>query len=44
VRTKYLPRLETAQSERDFYDLLSEMTGELHDAHTRFNSPEQWSN
>ena len=44
VRTKYLPRVEAAHSDRDFYDLLSEMTGELHDAHTRFNSPEQWSN
>jgi len=44
VRTKYLPRVKTAQSDRDFYDLLNEMTGELHDAHTRFSSPEQWSN
>jgi len=44
VRTKYVPRVETAQSDRDFYDLLNEMTGELHDAHTRFSSPEQWSN
>jgi carboxyl-terminal processing protease len=44
VRTTYLPRVKTARSDRDFYDLLNAMTGELHDAHTRFSSPEQWSN
>src|SRR5258707_10737446 len=44
VRAKYLPRVEATHSDQDFYILLSEMTGELHDAHTRFSSPEQWNN
>jgi carboxyl-terminal processing protease len=44
VRTKYLPRIEATHSDQDFYTLLGEMTGELHDAHTRFSSPEQWNN
>jgi carboxyl-terminal processing protease len=44
VRATYLPQVKAAQSDREFYELLNEMTGELHDAHTRFSSPEQWSN
>jgi carboxyl-terminal processing protease len=42
IRSRYLPQVESAKSNEDFYSLMSEMTGELHDAHTRFSSPEQW--
>jgi carboxyl-terminal processing protease len=44
VRTRYLPRVADAKTDQEFYGLMSEMTGELHDAHTRFSSPEQWRN
>lgn len=39
VRDRYRPRAEAAGSDQEFYGLLKEMTGELHDAHTRFRSP-----
>jgi carboxyl-terminal processing protease len=42
VRSRYLPRVQGTTNNQDFYALMSEMTGELHDAHTRFSSPEQW--
>jgi carboxyl-terminal processing protease len=44
IHQKYLPLVEAAKDDSDFYSLLDRMTGELHDAHTRFNSPEQWKN
>jgi carboxyl-terminal processing protease len=44
VYERYLPRVEAATNDQELYALMSEMTGELHDAHTRFNSPEQWRN
>ncbi len=44
VHARYRPLVETAKDNREFYSLMSRMTGELHDAHTRFNSPEQWRN
>ena len=44
VHTRYKPLVEAAKDDREFYSLMSRMTGELHDAHTRFNSPEQWRN
>jgi carboxyl-terminal processing protease len=44
IRTRYRPLIETAKDDREFYALMNQMTGELHDAHTRFNSPEQWKN
>jgi carboxyl-terminal processing protease len=44
VHTRYKPLVDTAKDDREFYALMSQMTGELHDAHTRFNSPEQWRN
>lgn len=44
IYQKYLPLVEAAKDDSDFYSLLDRMTGELHDAHTRFNSPEQWKN
>ncbi|HYL14752.1 MAG TPA: S41 family peptidase [Terriglobales bacterium] len=39
VRERYRPHIASASSDDDFYTLLKEMTGELHDAHTRFRSP-----
>jgi carboxyl-terminal processing protease len=42
VHRRYLPLVESATSDQDFYALMSQMTSELHDAHTRFSSPEQW--
>jgi carboxyl-terminal processing protease len=44
VRQRYAPLVETTKSDQEFYALMSQMTSELHDAHTRFNSPEQWKN
>jgi carboxyl-terminal processing protease len=44
IHQKYLPLVEAAKDDSDFYSLLDRMTGELHDAHTRFSSPEQWRN
>jgi carboxyl-terminal processing protease len=42
VYERYLPRVEAATNDQELYVLMSDMTSELHDAHTRFNSPEQW--
>ena len=42
IHSRYRPLIEAAKSDQEFYSLMSRMTGELHDAHTRFNSPEQW--
>src|SRR5258708_31764619 len=44
VRQRYTPLVEATKSDQEFYALMSQMTSELHDAHTRFNSPEQWRN
>lgn len=44
IREKYLPLVEAVRDDKDFYALIDRMTGELHDAHTRFSSPEQWEN
>jgi carboxyl-terminal processing protease len=44
VHTRYLPLVEAAKSDPEFYALMSAMTSELHDAHTRFSSPQQWRN
>jgi carboxyl-terminal processing protease len=44
VHTRYRPLIQAASDDAHFYMLISRMTGELHDAHTRFNSPEQWKN
>lgn len=41
VRERYRPRLDAATGDAEFYDLLSQMTGELRDAHTRVRSPRQ---
>ena len=41
VRERYRPRVDEAASDVEFYRLLKQMVGELHDAHTRFNTPEE---
>lgn len=41
VRDRYRPRLGETASDDDFYRLLKQMVGELHDAHTRFHTPEE---
>src|SRR5713101_3267927 len=42
MREMYLPLAEAANDDEKFYSVMSRMTAELHDAHTRFNSPKQW--
>src|SRR5215467_6300866 len=37
IRSQYRPRIANSKSDAEFYALMSEMTAELHDAHTRFN-------
>jgi carboxyl-terminal processing protease len=44
VHQRYLPLVQAAKDDKDFYSILDRMTAELHDAHTRFSSPEQWEN
>jgi carboxyl-terminal processing protease len=44
VHRRYAPLVEATRKDQEFYALMSQMTSELHDAHTRFNSPEQWKN
>ncbi len=44
VRTRYLPLVQAAKDDKTFYSMVDRMTAELHDAHTRFSSPEQWEN
>lgn len=44
VHQRYLPLVQGTKADKDFYALLDRMTAELHDAHTRFSSPEQWQN
>jgi carboxyl-terminal processing protease len=39
VCERYQPRVEAATRDDEFYLILREMVGELHDAHTRFFSP-----
>jgi carboxyl-terminal processing protease len=42
VHRRYAPLVQATKKDQEFYALMSQMTSELHDAHTRFNSPEQW--
>jgi len=44
VHQRYLPLVQAARNDKDFYSIVDRMTAELHDAHTRFSSPEQWEN
>jgi carboxyl-terminal processing protease len=39
IGERYRVRLPAAHSDDEFYSLLKQMTGELHDAHTRFRTP-----
>src|SRR6266850_1043994 len=41
VRVRYRPLIERENSDEEFYNLLKRMVGELHDAHTRFHTPEE---
>jgi carboxyl-terminal processing protease len=42
VRERYRPLVAVTKTDQEFYALMNQMTSELHDAHTRFSSPEQW--
>lgn len=42
IHQRYLPLVKAAKDDPDFYATLDRMMAELHDAHTRFSSPEQW--
>jgi carboxyl-terminal processing protease len=42
VHTRYFPLVQATKSDAEFYASMSAMTSELHDAHTRFSSPERW--
>jgi len=44
VHQRYGPLVEATKNDLEFYPLMNQMTSELHDAHTRFNSPQQWKN
>jgi len=41
VHRRYRPLVETVKTDQEFYELMSRMARELHDAHTRVLSPEQ---
>lgn len=41
VRERYRPQVDNANNDQDFYGVLKRMVGELHDAHTRFSTPEE---
>jgi carboxyl-terminal processing protease len=42
IHTKYEPLIQASGNDDEFYSLIKQMTGELHDAHTRFNTPTEW--
>jgi len=44
IHQRYLPLVKSAKDDKHFYSIVDRMTAELHDAHTRFTSPEQWAN
>lgn len=44
IRVQYEPRIASAESDSAFYDLIKRMVEELHDAHTRFSTPQEWQN
>ncbi len=41
VRSRYRPLVDAAKNDDEFYALMKKMVGELHDAHTRFNTPRE---
>jgi len=42
IHEQYLPEVRAAKDDDDFYGIMRRMTSVLHDAHTRFYSPDQW--
>ena len=44
IHQRYEPLVKSSKDDQAFYSTLDHMTAELHDAHTRFSSPEQWKN
>jgi carboxyl-terminal processing protease len=44
IRTRYEPNVAAAASDSGFYELIKRMVEELHDAHTRFSTPQEWHN
>jgi carboxyl-terminal processing protease len=44
IHQKYAPLIPTSKNDAHFYSTMDHLTSELHDAHTRFSSPEQWEN
>jgi carboxyl-terminal processing protease len=44
IRAKYESGIAAAPSDSAFYDLIKRMVEELHDAHTRFSTPQEWRN
>src|SRR5271170_192730 len=42
IQEQYLPEVRAVQNDDDFYAIIRQMTSVLHDAHTRFYSPDQW--
>jgi carboxyl-terminal processing protease len=44
IRAQYEPGVSAASSDSAFYDLIKHMVEELHDAHTRFSTPQEWRN
>jgi carboxyl-terminal processing protease len=44
VRAKYEPQVAGLPDDAAFYDLVKRMVEELHDAHTRFSTPQEWQN
>lgn len=41
VRERYRPQVDRVDDDQEFYGVLKRMVGELHDAHTRFSTPEE---
>lgn len=44
VHERYRPQIAAATTDKEFYDVLGRMAGELHDAHTRIYSPQRAEN
>jgi len=42
IHEQYLPEVRAAKDDDDFYGIVRRMASVLHDAHTRFYSPDQW--
>lgn len=44
IHERYRPRVDAVKTDEEFYALLTQMVRELHDSHTRFNSPTERQN